>query len=174
MLTTKDLAVSFARSLSAVQTALQGISDTECMYQPPFNSNCVNWTLGHILENRNHVLKVLGEKPILTEEQAKRYGYGSPPVCQAGSDVLKLDEMLRLLEESQPRIEAGMAKISPAALAKEIEFARRKMTVEHQLLFMLCHDFTHAGELDVLKSLVVSCRPGPRGEEIYGPGAPPK
>ena len=169
MLTTKDLAGSYGRNLGNIQKVMDGITDSECNYQPPFNSNCINWVLGHILNNRNRAIQFLGEKPILTEEQHKRYGYGSPPVCTAEPGVLTVGQMMELLLESQPRIEAGMAAISAAELAREVEYARRKMTVEQALLMGVCHDFTHTGELTILREAAVSCRPGPRGEEIYMP-----
>ena len=159
MLTTQDLTATFARSLTNIQTALKEVSESECVYQPPFNSNCINWVLGHILNNRNSILRFLGATPILTEEQRQRYAYGSPPVCAAGPDVIPLGEMLRLLEESQLRIAAALEVITPAGLLKETEHARRKMTVEQALLFTLGHDCLHAGELNILKELVASCRP---------------
>ena len=160
MLTTNDLAESFARSLKNVQTALEGVTESECVYQPPFNSNCINWVLGHILNNRNSILRFLGVTPILTEEQRQRYAFGSPPVCAAGPDVMRLDEMVRLLEVSQVRIEAALGALTPEALTKEITHARRTMTVEQGLLYTLGHDYLHAGELAILKEVVSSCRPG--------------
>jgi uncharacterized damage-inducible protein DinB len=132
------------------------------MYQPPCNSNCINWVLGHILNNRDRVLRYLGEERILTEEQYKRYGYGSAPVRADGPNILSIERMLELLEASQPRIEVGMARVTAEALSQEVLYAGRTMTVEQALLWTLTHDYAHAGELTVLRELAADCGPGAR------------
>ena len=87
-----ELATGFAVSGWVLLANLEGISDEESVVQPKEAGNCVNWVAGHILMARGGLLKLLGEQPILSEEEAKPYQQGSPPL-KPGDTRLPLDKL---------------------------------------------------------------------------------
>jgi hypothetical protein len=156
MITPQDLARAFALNLSTAQEQAKGLTHTASLCQPPFQGNCLNWVLGHMVETRNGVLKLLGQSGILTEAQSERYGYGSEPVCADGEDVLRLEELLALLERGQAGIEAGLAAMSPADLEAPAQSFLGTTTRGYLLFFYNWHETYHLGQLELLRELASS------------------
>lgn len=153
MLTPRDFVDAYARNAGIVKRQCEGLTHQDSLLQPPCRGNCLNWIVGHVVEGRDALLQVLGEKPIISEAQAKRYGYGSEPVACEGADVMRLERMLALLEQSQKTIEARLAGITGDELAKPGRFAGRDMTLAQRLLFQYFHDTYHTGQAELLRQL---------------------
>jgi uncharacterized damage-inducible protein DinB len=153
MITPKELAEGFARNLGIIMSQTKGLDHADSIIQPPVRGNCMNWVLGHIADNRNAVLERLGQPRILNEQQGKRYGYGSEPVCADGEDVLKLEELLSMLKSSQETIAAVLERITPEELAREIEGFRGKTFLGSFLFFVYWHETYHVGQTELLRQL---------------------
>ena len=153
MITPKDLAGAFERNLGIAKDQTKGLSHADSIVQPPVRGNCLNWVLGHIAENRNLVLQQLGQPPMLGEAQAKRYGYGSEPVCNDGEDVLKLETLIGLLERSQETINAALGSITPEELNKEVKSFLGSTTLGYFLFFLYWHETYHLGQTELLRQL---------------------
>jgi hypothetical protein len=153
MITPQQLAGAFGRNLNTIKMQTAGLSHADSVLQPPMRGNCLNWVLGHVVENRNTVLKHLGCDPILSEAQAGRYGYGSEPVCDDGDDVLKLDALLALLAESQETIAAALDSISEEALGVEVQSFVGPTTLSHFLFVLYYHETYHVGQTELLRQL---------------------
>jgi uncharacterized damage-inducible protein DinB len=154
MVTPEELAAAFARNFNIVKSQTNGLTHADSLLQPPFRGNCLNWVLGHILDTRNGVLKVLGEMPVLSEgDRARPYGHGSEPVCSDGEGVLTLEQLLKKLESSQSAIEAGLKRISPEELARETRDHRGPVTVGQRLFFLYFHETYHVGQTELLRQL---------------------
>lgn len=153
MITAQDMAKAFERNVRIAQQQTEGLSHADCLLQPPFQSNCMNWVLGHTAQTRSRVLTLLGLEPILSEAQAKRYGYGSEPVCADGDDLVPLDEMLAKLEGSQAALEARLVQMTPDEHSVEMDSFAGKTTLGG-LLFLLClHERYHVGQAELLREL---------------------
>jgi uncharacterized damage-inducible protein DinB len=153
MVTAEQLVEAYGRNLGIVKRQVQGLTHADSVLQLPFRGNCLNWVLGHIADSRNTVLKALGAEPVLTEAQAKRYGYGSAPVTCDGEDIMRLEELLAALELSQERLETALARATPEELAREADFAGGTMKVGQQVFFLYFHDTYHAGQTELLRQL---------------------
>lgn len=153
MITPKDLAGAFARNLDTIKAQIKGLTHADSVLQLPFRGNCLNWVLGHIAVNRNQVLQALGQPPILSEAHAKRYGYGSEPVCADGDDILKLETLMAILEQSQKAIEAALGRITPQELAKEVKSFLGSTTLGYFLFFLYYHETYHLGQTEILRQL---------------------
>jgi hypothetical protein len=158
MITPKDLMRAFALNLRSAQEQAKGLTHADSLCQPPFQGNCLNWVLGHMVETRNGALKLLGQSGILTEAQSKRYGYGSEPVCADGEDVLRLEELLALLERGQEGIELGLASMSPADLEAPVQSFLGTTTRGYLLFFYNWHETYHLGQLELLREMPSSAR----------------
>ena len=138
MITNINLIEAFARNVSVIKMQTDGLTHEDSLLQPPFRGNCLNWVLGHITENRDHILEALGESPVI-DEFGKRYARGSEPLTQAGDDVVRLEELLDWLERSQVRLAAALEKMNDAAWASErsVGSSNRKMTVSQRVFFFV-------------------------------------
>jgi uncharacterized damage-inducible protein DinB len=155
MITRQELAAAFAFNLRGAKELTIGLNHADSVLQPPARGNCLNWVLGHMLDTRNDVLKLLGQSGFLTEAQAKRYGYGSQPVCEDGGDILKLETAMALLEKSQSAIEAALGAASEETLAKEHKSFMGTTTLAFFLLIMYRHESYHLGQAELLRELAI-------------------
>ena len=153
MITTTDLTGALGRNLNIIKAQTQGLTHAESVLQLPFRGNCMNWVLGHITENRNTMLRFLGEELILSEAQAKRYGYGSEPVCADGEDILTLEQLLTALEQSQKAITDRLQGISSEQLEGEVQSFLGATTLGQLLFFLYFHETYHTGQTEALRQL---------------------
>jgi uncharacterized damage-inducible protein DinB len=153
MISTQELLEAFARNLNIIQAQTKGLSHEQCLLQPPFRGNCMNWVLGHMAETRNSLLKTLGEKPILTEKECARYGHGSEPVCADGEGVIKLERLLAMLQHSQERIAVALPRLTAEDLAKMVKDHRGEVPLGNRLFFLYFHETYHTGQTELLRQL---------------------
>jgi hypothetical protein len=153
MISTEQLVEAFARNWNIIQRQTEGLSNAQCLLQLPFRGNCMNWVLGHIAGNRNSLLKAVGEKPIMTEQESARYGHGSEPVCADGEGVIKLERLLSLLQRSQERIAVALPRLTDQDLAKMVKDHRGEVTLGNRLFFLYYHETYHTGQTELLRQL---------------------
>jgi uncharacterized damage-inducible protein DinB len=143
---------NFAFNQNVIHRQTDGLTHADSLLQLPFRGNCLNWVLGHILDTRNTVLKLLGAQPVFTKEEASLYGHGSDPITGEGK-ALPLERLLADLDESQNRIATALQSISPEALAAEIEMWKGKTPLVEHLGFLNWHETYHVGQLELLRQL---------------------
>ncbi len=153
MITATDLIGALERNLGIVKAQTQGLTHADSLLQLPFRGNCMNWVLGHLAANRSTMMQFLGEQPILSEEQVKRYGYGSEPVCGDSGDILTLEQLLTVLEQSQQAIAANLEKIGAQELAREVQSFLGTTTLGQLLFFLYWHESYHTGQTEALRQL---------------------
>ncbi len=153
MINAVDLADAFARNAGIVKMQTKGLTHEDSLRQPPFRGNCLNWVLGHIAENRDHVLELLGEPPSIGALGA-RYKRGSDPLTQAGEGTLRLEELLAWLDQAQERIAAALGKMDEATWSREITAGNnRKMTIGQRVFFLYFHETYHVGQTELFRQL---------------------
>ena len=153
MITPKELAQAYERNMDIIEEQVKGLSHEQCLIQPPVRGNCMNWVLGHMAETRSSVCKTLGQGAVMTAEEAKRYGYGSKPVCGEEPGVLPLSRLLEILRESQKRINAAMPLLTDQDLSRIVKDHRGDVTMANRLVFLNFHDTYHVGQLELLRQL---------------------
>ena len=153
MIEHQDVVEAFARNWRIIQAQTEGLSHAQCLLQLPFRGNCMNWVLGHIAANRNNLLMLLGEEPILTAEESARYKHGSEPVCEDGEDVIPLGRLLNLLQHSQERIAAAIPQLTSDDLRRKVRDHRGEITLANRLFFLYYHETYHTGQTELLRQL---------------------
>lgn len=144
---------AFEFNLGLIKRQTAGLTHADSLLQPPFRGNSLNWVLGHLAENRNSILKRLGQPPVLTDEQAARYGYGSEPVTGEGPGVMRMEDLLAAIERAQEGIAAGLRQATPELLAQKVEFAVRDMSMAERIFFEYFHETYHTGQTEFLRQL---------------------
>jgi uncharacterized damage-inducible protein DinB len=153
MITTTDFINALEHNLDIIKSQTQGLTHADSVLQLPFRGNCLNWVLGHIAASRTNMLQALGEAPILSEAQLKRYGYGSEPVCGDGEDILTLEQLLTVLEQSQKALTASLHKIGAEELAREVKSFLGTTTLGQLVFFLYFHETYHTGQTEALRQL---------------------
>jgi uncharacterized damage-inducible protein DinB len=153
VITATDLIGGLERNLGIIKAQTKGLSHEDCLLQLPFRGNCLNWVLGHMADNRNTMLRLLGEEAILGEAQARRYGYASEPVCGEGDDILTLEQLLAVLEKSQSALAASLSKITAEELACEVQSFLGTTTLGQLIFFLFWHETYHDGQPEYLRQL---------------------
>ena len=88
------------------------MSHADSLVQLPFEGNCFNWILGHIVSSRSGALQLIGEQAVWTDTQRARYRHGSQPIRSDGPGVLSLSDLLQAFDESQTRLISGLSRMS--------------------------------------------------------------
>lgn len=153
MIDPEHLANAFALNLNIIRMQTEGLTHEDSLRQPPFRGNCLNWVLGHIVVNRNRVLQVLGEEPILSEEEVVRYRAGSEPVTGDEESLLTLIMLCAALERAQEGIASGLQRITPEELTTEIEAGEHTITRGQRLFSLYFHETYHTGQTELLRQL---------------------
>jgi len=147
----RDLVGAFARNVSVVKAQTEGLTHADSLIQFP-HGNCLNWVIGHIVEGRDDVLEVLGERRA-AGATVERYQRGSEPVTGAEANVLPLAQLLALLEQSQERIEIALGHMEPSALACKSEDDPRGRSIGQRIFFLYFHETYHVGQTELFRQL---------------------
>lgn len=150
-----DLVKMFEFSFGAINRNLDGITDAESRIKPPAG-NSLNWVLGHIVVYRGTILRMLGEAPVIPDEQAVPYRRGSTP---SDADVLQDLATLRgYYADSQQRLLPVLAAVSDDVLAEPVPepMNRPPLTgsVGDALLRLSYHESYHGGQIGLLRRIV--------------------
>jgi hypothetical protein len=145
----KTLLKLYNLNYRTIEVNLEGITPEQSFYQPHPGGNCINWVLGHIVANRNPIMRLIGEEPIWNEEEAGRYKRGSEPVTTV-EETISLDRMLADLRSSQDKIISKLDQITTQEFEEELDDGTRY----EQLAFLQFHEAYHAGQLGILRRLV--------------------
>lgn len=129
-----------------------GLSHADSVIQPPFQANCFNWVLGHILAGRNEALSYLGGPTLWNEEEMDLYKTGSAPITEA-EQGLALGRLLADLDESQELIVERLEQITPDDLAEIVDTRFGKRPVGQHVAGLHWHETYHTGQLEILRAL---------------------
>ncbi len=152
MLGSQLLVECFGRTVGLVEMQTRGLAHADSLRQPAVRGNCMNWVLGHLLNNRNSVLMALGLEPVRADLQA-RYQSESEPVTPDDDGAARLDDLLDGLRITQARLGERLARLDPAALQAPATLNDWAAPLDEVLLFLYFHETYHVGQLELLRQL---------------------
>lgn len=150
MLTIEDIATDFERNRRIIQSQCEGLTHEDSLIQPPFASNCLNWTVGHVVVHRDKILDALGHPRVLDDKTFQRYTNESDPVLGDGPGVRPLSELLGFLEQAQARLTAALPETDFDAA---ITIRDRPTTIGRRVHFLYFHESYHTGQTELLRAL---------------------
>ena len=151
MTSSEQLIHLFERTHWVIVKQTDGLTHADSLMQLPFRGNCLNWVLGHLMVYRDKVLELLGEASILSESETRLYKRESTPITDSDSSV-KLEKLLRGLEQSQERILAGLKIVTPDTMDERVDEGKEQ-TVRERIEFLQWHETYHVGQLEILRQL---------------------
>src|SRR5690349_20317936 len=90
-------------NFNTIMRHVKDITHEESLIQPSFNSNCMNWLLGHIHQSRDKMLRLVDAATVCSPEQAARYDRGSEPI-KSGEDAARFEAMLADFQTAHERL----------------------------------------------------------------------
>lgn len=147
MLPPRQLADAFGRNVEVIKMQADSVR------QLASRGNCLNWVVGHIVESRNDVLRLVDADPALDPAAAARYAYQSPPVLADGPDVVPLETLLAALDRSQEIITATIGVLTDEECEREIILSSRATTLGERLFYFSFHETYHTGQTEPLRQL---------------------
>jgi uncharacterized damage-inducible protein DinB len=148
----ESLTQSYATNHWLIKNITEGLTNADSLVQPPYDGNCLNWVLGHILAGRHTALKLAGAAPVWSQEEVDRYNTGSSPITSS-EQALPLEKLLGDLDRSQERIAAALGDISKVELMEEVETDRGLKPIAEHLAGLHWHETYHTGQLELLRDL---------------------
>lgn len=150
-----DFARQIVRELKlnygVIQAQVNGLSHEDSLIQLPFRGNCLNWVLGHLVDNRARMLRVAGIEPLWDNtEYAARYSRDTEPITD-GAQALPFEEMLENLTKAQDHLLSHLKRMTAEDLAVIPEGDERD--VGAQLAFLSWHETYHTGQTEYLRQL---------------------
>lgn len=136
---------------------VDGITHEESVSQLPFEHNCMNWILGHIVTNRSHVLETVGAAHAWQEEIRALYHTGTAPVTPE-SPSIRFENLISYLDESVEFLKAALEDVSEEWLEENHTNYRGEKTRYAHVTSFHWHESFHLGQLEILKAFIESNR----------------
>ena len=153
MLTPQDFIRLFTIENKLIKSQTEGLSHADTLIQPRPSGNCMNWVLGHILENQVTLLIALGVTSPIDPEALTIYQRDSEPITAEQPGVLPLDRLLDKINTVHESLIARLAIMSDADFSREIQEGERKYTLGWRFIFLHFHYTYHLGQLEPLRQL---------------------
>jgi hypothetical protein len=157
MTTAKDLIQDYEFTTMLVHRLADGLTQEETLIQLPFEVNCMNWVIGHIVTNRSHTLEVVGAEHVWQEDVRKLYKTGTENVKPDGESI-HVDVLLKYLDESVDLLKTALENISEEYLSEHFTNYRGEKTREAHLSGFHWHETYHIGQLEIFRALAISQR----------------
>jgi hypothetical protein len=153
MITKEQLVDGFAVNLQLIQLQVEGLEHADSLVQTPYNINSLNWVLGHIAVNRDNVLRLLDQAPLLNEAETDRYKRDSDPIKADSETIISLERLLDILVRGQEALDTAVARLTEAELERQIQVGGHTMTVANRMHGFYFHDTYHTGQTDLLRQV---------------------
>jgi len=148
------MAEQFERNTWIIKEQTGGLTHAESLLQTPYRINCLNWTLGHLLEGRGVVLDLLGVPRLVAAAETARYRRESDPILQDGPGVLALDRLVAGLVDSGNAISAALGSLGEAALSVRLgDGDGEAISLGERIHFQYFHDTYHTGQTELLRQV---------------------
>lgn len=143
--------LSIENNLINAQT--KDLTQADTLIQPQPSGNCMNWVLGHLLENQILMLETLGKESPVTQASLERYQRESSPVQQDEPGIWSLEQLLAGHQQVNEALIAALGTTTEEDFARQITIGERTMTVGWRLFFLYFHFTYHVGQLELLRQL---------------------
>jgi len=151
----EGLGQAFETNHWLIHRLVDGLNHADSVIQPPYQGNCLNWVLGHIVVSRHRVLSLLEETPVWGDDEISLYDTGSQPITGDGQG-LKFEDVLAALDTAEERIQAALSGISSAGLNQIVETSRGIKPVGKHIAGRNWHETYHIGQLELLREIAQS------------------
>lgn len=153
MIPIKDFAKILSMENNIIHEQTSDLFQEDTLIQPQPGGNCMNWVLGHTLDNQIIILQLLGGKSPVEQNTLERYQRDSPPITAFEPGVWELTQLLEAHDLVQAAIAARLAEMHEDDFAQEVQAGERTATLGWRVFFYYFHFTYHVGQLEYLRNL---------------------
>lgn len=154
--TAQDLIQDYEFTSMLVHRLVDGLTQEETLSQLPFEVNCLNWVLGHIVANRSHAQEVVGAKHDWQEDVRRLYDTGTENI--KADESIHVEILLKHLDESVELLKKALEDSSDRFLSENFTNYRGEKTREAHLSGFNWHETYHIGQLEIFRALAIKRR----------------
>jgi hypothetical protein len=146
----------FEFSYNVTKQNVDGFDEEDSLRPPREAGNHLNWVVGHVVAMRNHVLKLLGQKPPWSEREIAAYDRGSRPFADAWVG-LSFRRILDDLDRTQETLRSALEALTPDALAAPLPPDQNPFGLDslgEMLAAYSFHETYHAGQTGILRRVL--------------------
>lgn len=154
---TQSVIEDYAFHNMLIHRFVDGITHEESVLQLPFEHNCMNWILGHIVTNRSHVLETVAAPHAWQEEVRALYHTDTPPI-EPESKSVRFGNLIKYLDESLALLRSVVENVSDEWLDETHSNYRGEKTRYAHVTGFHWHETFHVGQLEILKAFIKSQR----------------
>lgn len=140
-----------------IEMQMEGLTHEDTLIPLPFRGNRLNWTLGHLAEHRDWMLRALDGTTLMPAKQVMLYRRGSEPLSD-NAQAVPMDTLLGYLRQAKDDIVAKLESVDEAFLMETpttgilLESHKERSRFE-RLTGLLWHETYHMGQLELLRQL---------------------
>jgi len=153
MITKDEFANMIAMEHGILLKQVEGLTHADSLIQPQPGGNCLNWVIGHLVENLVDTLKTLGGETPSDLPDLGHYVYGSEPILCDAPGVIVLQVLIDAYDRLTNYITDHLAQMNPADLEEEIDFWQGKRRRGYVAFYFFFHNTYHLGQLEQLRNL---------------------
>jgi uncharacterized damage-inducible protein DinB len=153
MITTADFARSLQMENHIIHEQTKDLSQSDTLIQPQPGGNCMNWVLGHTLDNQVIILELLGGSSPVSSESLERYRRDSEPIKGDSPGVWTLEQLLAAHDQVQQAIADQLQAMQEDDFTREVQWGERTVTLGWRVFFYYFHFTYHVGQLEYLRNL---------------------
>jgi hypothetical protein len=136
-----------------IHTQCDGLSQADSLIQPQPGGNCMNWVLGHLLENQITLLTLLGGESPLNASDLEIYKRDSQHLSGSEPGIQPIETLIANLGTVHTALLARLGVMSEEDFTREIRQGERTTTLAWRVLFLNFHFTYHIGQLELLRQL---------------------
>lgn len=153
MITIADFAKLLQMENNIIHEQTKDLTQADTLNQPQPGGNCMNWVLGHALENQVIILELLGGSSPVSGESLERYRRESEPIKREGPGVWTLEDLLAGYDQVQQAITTRLQEMDEQDFMQEVKWGERTVTLGWRVFFYYFHFTYHVGQLEYLRNL---------------------
>jgi hypothetical protein len=153
MLSPQDFIRLFTIENDLIVSQTAGLTHADSLIQPQPSGNCLNWTIGHLLESQITLLTLLGGLSPFDPSLLAIYKRESSPITAGSPEVIPMERLLEGMHAVHTALVARLGEMNDADFAREIQQGERRFTLGWRFLFLHFHYTYHLGQLEPLRQL---------------------
>ncbi|MGL4647809.1 MAG: DinB family protein, partial [Caldilineaceae bacterium] len=133
-----------------LDSQLDNLQHADSLIQPSEGGNCLNWLLGHVVDSRAWMLRLVGLPASFDAAPYERYKRDSDPI-RAAEEALPLEQLRADFGAAQAPLLEWLTTAPPESQDAIPEGSSR--SVIEQIAFLVWHEATHLGQLEQFRRL---------------------
>ncbi len=153
MIPISDFRKILSMELEIIKEQTKGLTQADTLIQPQPGGNCMNWVLGHLLDNQVLVLEILGGESPIGKTVLSRYTRESDPIAAGSGGILELDTLLDWHVKVNTALKTRLDQMTETDFDQELMLWDKNATLGWRVFFLHFHYTYHIGQLEFLRNL---------------------